>query len=217
MIASELQGQALDTEAVRPFWKACADLGLYVFIHPLPRVIAWPQMYIDDLGRMLGWEFSLMVATVRIINSGLLDDFPTLKIHLSHFAGGIGRYLPRIRGLQNRERNGTATIPGHGRQPKRAFEHYLRDRLFYDCCGWSSYDHAADEGVAWVRTGLAELPPARTVFATDYPQGVQDEDQVAAYVTAIRALGGDAISVLDGANAEKLIPNLQQRQARRAV
>src|SRR5262249_27108953 len=51
-------------------------------------------MYVDDLGRMLGWEFSLMAATVRIINSGLLDQLPTLKIQFSHFAGGIGRALP---------------------------------------------------------------------------------------------------------------------------
>src|SRR5215470_2184387 len=105
VIASELQGQPLDVESLRPFWKATADLGLYVFIHPLPRVIAWPQMYGDDLGRMLGWEFSLMAATVRIINSGLLDELPTLKIQFSHFAGGIGRYLPRIHGLQDREKN----------------------------------------------------------------------------------------------------------------
>ena len=111
VIASELQGQALDVDALRPFWKAAADLGLYVFIHPLPRVISWAHMDADDLGRMLGWEFSLMVATVRLINSGLLDELPTLKIQVSHFAGGIGRYLPRIRGLQQREKSGTATIP----------------------------------------------------------------------------------------------------------
>ena len=36
VIGSELQGQALDSEALRPFWRAAADLGLYVFIHPLP-------------------------------------------------------------------------------------------------------------------------------------------------------------------------------------
>ena len=30
VIASELQGQQLDTESLRPFWKAAADLGLYV-------------------------------------------------------------------------------------------------------------------------------------------------------------------------------------------
>src|SRR3984893_7208327 len=70
VIASELQDQPLDAEELKPFWKTCADLGLYVFIHPLPRVIRWGHMGADDLGRMLGWEFSLMTATVRIINSG---------------------------------------------------------------------------------------------------------------------------------------------------
>ena len=69
VIASELQDQPLDAEALRPFWKACADLDLYVFIHPLPRVIRWARMDADDLGRMLGWEFSLMTAAVRLINS----------------------------------------------------------------------------------------------------------------------------------------------------
>jgi len=146
VVASEVQGQALDADALRPFWKACEDFGLYVFIHPLPRVIAWPQMYVDDLGRMLGWEFSLMVATVRLINSGLFDELPTLKIQMSHFGGGIGRYLPRIRGLQDRQKNGTAAIPRHGRQPRQAFDRYLQHRLFYDCCGWSSLDDAAEAG-----------------------------------------------------------------------
>src|SRR5262249_24655078 len=85
VIASELQGQALDSEALRPFWRAAADLGLYVFIHPLPQVIAWSHMNADDLGRMLGWQFSLMVAAVRMINSGLLDELPTLNVQFSHF------------------------------------------------------------------------------------------------------------------------------------
>src|SRR5262245_45937078 len=131
-IASELQGQMLDAEDLRPFWKAAADLGLYVFIHPLARVIQWPAMDAYDLGRMLGWEFSLMVASVRIINSGLLDELPHLKIQFSHFAGGIGRYMPRVRGLQDREKAGTASIPRHGRQPRQPFDHYLHQRLFYD-------------------------------------------------------------------------------------
>ena len=103
VIGSELQDQPLDAEELRPFWKSCADLDLYVFIHPLPRVIRWSRMDADDLGRMLGWEFSLMTAAVRLINSGLLDELPTLKIQFAHFAGGIGRYLGRIRGFQDRE------------------------------------------------------------------------------------------------------------------
>jgi predicted TIM-barrel fold metal-dependent hydrolase len=35
VIASEMQDQALDHESLKPFFKACCDLGLYVFIHPL--------------------------------------------------------------------------------------------------------------------------------------------------------------------------------------
>ena len=103
-------------------------------------------MYADDLGRMLGWEFSLMVATMRMINSGLLDELPTLKIQFSHFSGGIGRYLGRIRGFQQRDKWGTAAVPRHGRQPKLPFDHYLEQRLFYDCAGWAGPDHAAEWG-----------------------------------------------------------------------
>src|SRR5258708_1310441 len=92
-IASERQSLPLDAEELRPFWKAAADLGLYVFIHPLPRVISWNQVYADDLGRMLGWEFSLMVQTVRLINSGLLDDLPNLNVQFPHFPGAFRPYL----------------------------------------------------------------------------------------------------------------------------
>ena len=164
----------------------------------------------DDLWRMLGWEFSLIVATVRLINSGLLDELPSLKIQVSHFGGGIARYLPRIRGLQNREKSGTAKIPRHSRMPREPFDHYLQHRLFYDCAGWSGPDYAAERGAEWVRVGLAELPPARVVFATDYPQAVRDDDEVVAYVKAVSALGSEAQAVLNGASAENLIPNLSK-------
>ena len=98
VIASELQGQALDAESLRPFWRAASDLGLYVFIHPLPQVIDWAHMYADDLGRMLGWQFSLMVAAVRMINSGLLDELPDVA----------GPVLP----LRGRHRPLSRTHPG---------------------------------------------------------------------------------------------------------
>jgi predicted TIM-barrel fold metal-dependent hydrolase len=214
VIGSELQGQALDAEALRPFWRTAADLGLYVFIHPLPNVIRWEHMYADDLGRMLGWQFSLMVAAVRMINSGLLDELPTLNVQFSHFAAGIGRYLGRIRGFQQRDKWGTAAVPGHGRRPKLPFDHYLETRLYYDCAGWAGPDHAADWGAEWVRFGLQEVALSQTVFATDYPQAVRDPQEVAEYVAAVRALGPNARALVEGLNAEKLIPDLKQRLRR---
>jgi predicted TIM-barrel fold metal-dependent hydrolase len=216
VIGSELGGQPLDSEALRPFWKAAADLGLYVFVHPLPRVIGWDRMDADDLGRMVGWEFSLQVATIRLINGGVLDQLPHLKVQFAHFSGGIGRYLGRIRGFQQRGLWGTESVSRHGRQPLRPFDHYLESRLFYDCAGWAGPDHAAEWGAEWVRFGMQEVAFSQVVFATDYPQAVRDESEVAAYVAAINSLSPDCRAMLHGANAEKLIPDLAARLGRRA-
>jgi predicted TIM-barrel fold metal-dependent hydrolase len=215
VIASEMQGQGLDAEALRPFWRAAADLGLYVFIHPLPSVIRWDQMYADDLGRMLGWEFSLMTATVRIINCGLLDELPSLKIQFSHFSGGIGRYLGRIRGFQQRDKWGTSSVPRHGRGPQRSFDYYLQQRLFYDCAGWAGPGGSAAWGAEWVKFGMQEVALSQTVFATDYPQAVRDPNEVTDYVAAVRALGPDACAMVDGASAARLVPDIAQRIKRR--
>jgi predicted TIM-barrel fold metal-dependent hydrolase len=217
VVASELQDLPLDAPELRPFWKACADLGLYVFIHPLPRVIRWSRMNADDLGRMLGWEFSLMTTAVLLINSGLLDELPTLKIQFSHFAGGIGRYLGRICGFQRRDQWGTASLARHGRRPRQPFDHYLDHRLYYDIAGWAGPDQAAQLGAHWVRFGLQELALSQLVFASDYPQAVRKADEVAAYVAAVRALGPQGSAIADGANAEKLIPDLKRRLSARAA
>jgi hypothetical protein len=58
---------------------------------------------------------------------------------------------------------------------------------------------------------LQEVASAQTVFATDYPQAVRDADEVASYVAAVRSLGPDARAMVDGANAERLLPDLKQR------
>jgi hypothetical protein len=169
----------------------------------------------DDLGRMLGWEFSLMTAAVRIINSGLLDALPGLKIQFSHFAGGIGRYLGRIRGFAQRDKWGTAGIARHGRRPRQAFDHYLDHRLFYDIAGWAGPDHAGEWGADWVRFGIEELAFSQLVFASDYPQAVREPAEVAAYVNAVRGLSANGRALAAGVNAEKLIPDIAARLAAR--
>jgi predicted TIM-barrel fold metal-dependent hydrolase len=39
---------SLDAPSLCPFWKAAADLALYVFIHPPPQLIGWAYMDVDE-------------------------------------------------------------------------------------------------------------------------------------------------------------------------
>ena len=91
---------------------------------------------------------------------------------------------------------------------------YELARLYYDIAGWAGPDHAAEWGADWVRFGLDELSFSQLVFASDYPQAVREPSEVAGYVAAVRALGGNGRALTAGVNAEKLIPDIARRVAR---
>jgi hypothetical protein len=67
-----------------------------------------------------------------------------------------------------------------------------------------------------VNFGLQEVALSQCVFATDYPQAIRDPDEVVSYVNAVRALGPNANALVDGLNAEKLIPDIATRVRRRS-
>ena len=97
------------------------------------------------------------------------------------------------------------------------FDHYLEQRLFYDCGGWAGPDHAGEWGAEWVRFGLQEVALSQTVFATDYPQAVRDAGRRSRTMSRRCARSGpNARAMVDGVNAERLIPDLKQRM-RKAV
>ncbi len=210
VIASELQGRPLDDPDLDPLWRASCELGIYVFVHPLPRVINWDRMDADDLGRVLGWEFSLAVATLRMINGGVLDRFPDLKVQFAHFSGGIGRYMSRIRGFGTRVQWGTADNERHGRRPELDYDHYINQRLFYDCAGWVGPVETARQGLEWIEFGLKEVAASQVVFATDYPQAIRTDEDCKDYTDAVRSLGAVGETILTG-NTAKLIPDLPTR------
>ncbi len=88
-IASQIEGIALDSSKLYDFYAQIAEMDVPIFVHPalLPEGYAHARDY--DLGRVLGRELDLTVATTRIIAGGILDRFPTLKFVIGHFGGGI--------------------------------------------------------------------------------------------------------------------------------
>jgi predicted TIM-barrel fold metal-dependent hydrolase len=191
VITSEIDGIKLDAPELDPFWAEAARLGMFVFVHPALKLAYSKQFDADDLARAVGREFSLVEATIRLIDGGVLDRHPDLVIHMAHLGGGIAGVLGRIRSYQDKEFWGTKGNPRHGRLPKRGFDHYLRERIVFDTAGFCG-------ATSSVATSLIELPASRIVFASDYPQEIRKPEAVRAFVEGIRGLGPDGERILSG-------------------
>lgn len=205
VITSEADGKFLDAPEFEPFWTEAEKRGLYVFVHPALKLNHPEGFDVYDTARMVGREFSLVMATIRLITSGVLDRHPNLTIQMAHLSGGIASMLGRIRGFQDRAFWGTEGNPKHGAKPARDFDYYLRERLVFDTAGFCG-------AVGSVKTALVELSPARIVFATDYPQEIRTREPVAKFVSEIRALGAAGEQILSG-NVGLLLPAARAKAA----
>jgi predicted TIM-barrel fold metal-dependent hydrolase len=197
VITSECEGLFLDNARFEPFWSEVARLGMFVFVHPALKLNFSQQFDGFDTARSVGREFSLIMATIRLINSGVLDRHPELTVHVAHLAGGIAAMLGRIRSFQDKDFWGTRDNARHGMTPRHDFDHYVRNRLVFDTAGFAG-------AISSVKTGLVEIPASRIVFATDYPQEIRRREVVRDFVRDIRALGASGEQILSG-NVGKLL------------
>src|SRR6267154_1616189 len=197
VITSETDGLFLDNPRYEPFWTEAARLGMFVFVHPALKLNFSQQFDGFDTARSVGREFSLIMATIRLINSGVLDRHPDLTVHLAHLSGGIASMLGRIRGFQDKNFWGTKDNARHGMTAEHDFDHYVRNRLVFDTAGFAG-------AISSVKTGLVEIPASRIVFATDYPQEIRQREIVRDFVRDIRALGASGEQILSG-NVGKLL------------
>ena len=196
-MASVVGKVELDSPDLWPFYRKANELGLFIFIHP---ALSSSGNYFDyDLGRSVGREFQLVLTTIRLINGGVLDEFPDLNFIISHLGGGISALMGRIEPYQDKEFWGTAGHPRHGKVPKKDFRYYF-DKLHYDTGGFCGNINA-------VKCALVEIKPQSLVFGTDYPQEIRDVTAIAKFVEEIKALPlskGEIDGIL-GENGEKIL------------
>lgn len=191
IIQSELQGLCLDDPEFDPFWAETSRRGLYVFIHPALDVPYLKIYDADDLARSLGREISLMAATIRLVNGGVFDRHPDLRIHMAHLGGGIAGILGRLRSYQDKDFYATKGNERHGRLPEKDLDYYLENRLVFDTAGFAG-------SLRSVRAALVEIKPDRIVFGSDYPQEIRSPEKVGAFVAGLKSLGADGEAILAG-------------------
>src|ERR671919_1178525 len=89
----------LDNEVLWPLYEEIADLNIPILLHPAARVFELQHSHPWLVGSQrfqgfqhfptaLGFSLTYMVSAARLIFSGVLDRFPTLKF--AFFEGGIG-------------------------------------------------------------------------------------------------------------------------------
>ena len=190
-IASEFDGKWIDAPELEPFWNEVCKLGMFVFVHPALKLNHAQQFDAYDTARAVGREFSLVMATIRLVCSGVFDRHPQLTVHMAHLSGGIASTLARIRSYQDKEFWGTAGNKRHGASALKDFDYYIGRNLVFDTAGFAG-------GIGAVKAGLCEIPVSRIVFATDYPQEIRKREVVRDFVNDIRALGPDGERILSG-------------------
>jgi len=177
-IPSVIGKTELDAPELGPFYRKVNEMGLFIFIHP---ALSSEGNYLDyDLGRSVGREFQLVLTVIRLINGGVLDEFPELKFIISHLGGGIAALMGRIEPYQDKVFWGTADHPQHGKLPRSPFRDYF-DRIYFDTGGFFGNINA-------VKCALVEIKPKNIVFGTDYPQEIRDDVQVERFVKEVKAL-----------------------------
>ena len=200
VIASVVGETELDASELRPFYRRVEELGLFIFVHP---ALSSSGNYLDyDLGRSVGREFQLVLAVIRLINGGVLDEFPGLDFIISHLGGGISALMGRIEPYQDKVFWGIADHPRHGKLPKEPFRNYL-NRLYFDMGGCFG-------NINPVKCALVEIRPENLLFGTDYPQEIRRGEEIKKFVREINGLplSQEQIKGIFSENGRKFLKNV---------
>ena len=195
IIRSQVNGLSMDANELRPFYKEVSKLNVPVFVHPSGVQLGFDILNAPyDLFRSIGRELDLIVATARIILSGVLEDFPDITFVISHKGGGIAALKERIEYWFG--------SPGAGgTKTSLPFDEYF-NRIYFDLAGHHG-------GMSSVKCALTNISPHRLVFGTDYPQEFFGEDPVniKTYVENMKGLEIDQESkeIMLGGNARRLL------------
>lgn len=90
-INTHINGVLLDDERLFPFYRTVSELEVPIVVHPASELpLAHPHgMEQFNLTRNLGRAFDTTISIARLMLSGTLDRFPTLRFVFSHMGGAF--------------------------------------------------------------------------------------------------------------------------------
>lgn len=159
----------LDAPAMRPFWQRADALGVPIVMHPtLP--LEYEMLADYNLINSVGRTYSVTVAVMRLLLSGLMDEYPNLRFVLPHLGGTF---------FALRERLVERHLMLGGDESARPRLVAAMERFYFDTAPglWPA---------SAVRHAVEQLGAEHVLFGSDYP--IQANFMEAA-VAALRGAG----------------------------
>lgn len=188
-VCTNVLGKNLDVPELRAVFERIAASGLFLFIH------AWFVAGADRLPRYhlinaIGNPFDATIAAGSLIFSGLLDDYPALKVCLAHGGGAtpfiIGR-MDRAHAIRP-DPSARNTLP-----PSKYLESFYYDTILHDA---QALQYLVDRvGGGHVLIG-SDCPYHLTDMGDPQPFAGVDTLRIASE-TRERIVGGTAAALLD--------------------
>ncbi|MEP7030606.1 MAG: amidohydrolase family protein [Pseudolabrys sp.] len=154
MIMGLTHGRFMDDKSFRPIFARAAALDVPVYIHPTPPMQAVQDAYFKDYPALavapLGFTLETLTHTVRLVVSGLFDEFPTLKIIVGH----LGETMPFLMWR-------TSYLVAERMKLSREFADIYRERFWLTTSG--AFSDAA------LTCAIAEMGVEHVMFSVDWP------------------------------------------------
>ncbi|MBP2621422.1 amidohydrolase family protein [Streptococcus panodentis] len=177
-------GRSIADPGFHVIFEACARLGLPIWLHPI-----FDERKPDN-NMVFSWEYELSQAMLQIVEAGLFQEFPQLKIIVHHAGAMAPFFAERIRHIL----------------PSKQTEDF---RKFY-------VDTAILGNPKALELTIDYFGVDHVLFGTDAPLGIAPSGATAAILAAIDSLplaDSERQQVLAG-NAERLIVKEQRDETR---
>jgi predicted TIM-barrel fold metal-dependent hydrolase len=96
---SNFGGLEFDSPEMDPVWQALCDLDLPMFVHGFNQSVTWGDKANTDryeTTSIVGMNYDETKAFWYLINGGVLDRFPNLKVYITHGGGFVPYQLGRL-------------------------------------------------------------------------------------------------------------------------
>jgi uncharacterized protein len=194
LINGHTRGRYLDDKFFWPVLACAEELGVPLYLHPTPP----PQSAIRDLyagnyapqvagvlaTAAWGWHIDTAIHVIRLILSGVFDQFPGLQLVIGHLGETLPFMLPRLE----------QALPTELTNLDRPVGAYLRENVHYTFSGFN-----------WTPAFLdlfLQVGADRMMFSTDYPYGSMT--QARTFLDQLPASTADKERIAHG-NAERLL------------